>query len=467
MKERHSIEERLTRLSLEERRLLFFKMQQLLAAKPVGFSSKKSNFLVAYVVANSRFHTDNLKSTLKSKVPEYMVPSKIVMMDKLPVLPNGKVDRNALGKLAEFSKKKEYQPNKNAKPTNDTERQLLTIWQKVLNISNIGIYDNFFEIGGDSILSIQVIAQAKSYGIILSPNQLFEHQTIKELADFFEVKNDLKNKRINFGEFDHLVPIQPNGDKPPLFFLHSGGSHFFFYNLCASYIDAQRPVFALQASRHEGEITIHKSVHEMAVDFVSELKKVYPKGPYHFVSYCFNTAIGVEIVKIFDNSSDAVNLIIADTMADYLSLFARSRTKLRIFAFYHNLKKQPIKVLRHFALKRIIRPFLNRLKNILSRGGETIIQKLHNNHLRIYRDYDWQPIQHRIHLLLTEKRDANFNEKIINSWEKVAKKGVNVVATEGNHDNLFSATTVSTTARNIEGCMQDFENAHQSISKYK
>ncbi|NNE77130.1 MAG: hypothetical protein HKN31_08660, partial [Pricia sp.] len=423
VKKENSIKNRVERLSSEERRLLLLKTQQYLAQKSVNLEPQSSNRLVAYVIANGKFDSDGLKSILRTKVPEYMVPSKIIKMDKFPVLPNGKVDRKALVRLGRPRLVENGDKSINSEPTTETESKLLTIWEQVLNATDIGIHDNFFGIGGDSILSIQVIAKAKSAGISLSPNQLFEHQTIKELAEFLERKKETANTPRNYDGFNHLVAIQQNGHKPPLFCLHSGGSHFFFYNLFASYIDPQRPVYALQASRHEGEITVHTSVKEMAVDFVSEIKKIYPEGPYHFVSYCFNTAIGFEMIRILNSSSEKANLIIADTMADYLSLFALSRTKVRIRAFLGRLTKHPIKTIYQFIAKKFIRKLTTKLKNLTSTGSQRVIQKLHNNHIQIYRNYDWQPLPYRIHLLLTEKKVDSFNEKIIESWKKVSRKG--------------------------------------------
>ncbi len=421
------------------------------------FGSGESRRLVAYVVTNEIFDVASVKRSLKSRIPDYMVPSNLIVVDSFPVLPNGKVDIKALRNMGRSENREER--DKDAFPTNATEKKLVDIWQDVLNFSPIGIHDNFFEIGGDSILSIQVIAKARASGMLLSPNRFFEYQTIAELADFVMSKNaGTKNMEKTDVAFEHVVPIRATGSKPPLFCLHSGGSHFFFYNLLAEYLPSDRPVYAVQASGHEGEPTLHKSVVEMAEDFIREIKKVQPQGPYHFLSYCFNTAIGVEIIRILERESESANLIIADTMADYLSMFSPSRIKVRTLALLERLRKKPIQTVVGFVKSKMIKPLTKKIKHMTSSGSQKTIQSLHDNHIKIYADYDWRPVESRIQLLLTEKPDIEFNAKLIASWEKLTKKGVNVVPVKGGHDSLFLAPTVEITAKSMELCLQNFEN---------
>ncbi len=135
--------------------------------------------LVAYVVTEDESLTTNqIREFLKQKLPEYMLPRAFVTLDTLPLTANGKLDRLALPApdlhrelTASF-----------VAPRNATEQTLALIWAEVLRLESVGIEDNFFELGGDSILGLQTIARANQSGIRLTPKQLFEHQTIAELA---------------------------------------------------------------------------------------------------------------------------------------------------------------------------------------------------------------------------------------------------------------------------------------------
>ncbi len=120
-----------------------------------------------------------LRRYLAEKLPEYMVPAQFVKLDRLPKNPNGKIDRRALPDPGE--ERPELEENFVAAQT-VVEKKLTEIWAEVLRVARIGIHDNFFELGGDSILSIQIISKANRAGLRFTPVQLFQHQTIAELA---------------------------------------------------------------------------------------------------------------------------------------------------------------------------------------------------------------------------------------------------------------------------------------------
>ncbi len=136
--------------------------------------------LVAYVVPNRQVTPtiSELRHSLKAKLPEYMIPQVFVVLQSLPLTPNGKVDRRALPKPDLHSQPKD----KFVAPRTLTEEILAQIWEQVLKVEPVGIHDNLFELGGDSILSIQIIIRARQAGLELTPKQLFTYQTIAELA---------------------------------------------------------------------------------------------------------------------------------------------------------------------------------------------------------------------------------------------------------------------------------------------
>lgn len=154
--------------------------QAIVVAKTNGSKEKR---LVAYAVqaqAGGHLTGDNLRAYLKEQLPDYMVPTVIVVLDELPLLPSGKVNRHALPE-PEFNSSQGY-----AAPIEEAERILAEIWSNVLGVEQVGIHDNFFELGGDSILSIQIVARASQAGLKLTPKQLFQYQTIAELATVVE-----------------------------------------------------------------------------------------------------------------------------------------------------------------------------------------------------------------------------------------------------------------------------------------
>jgi amino acid adenylation domain-containing protein len=135
--------------------------------------------LVAYVVPVRDLPPADteLRAYLQAKLPEYMVPSAFVYLQEFPLTPNGKIDRKALP-----APKWEGTALSSGAPESSTEKLLRDIWAQVLKAEQIGVNDNFFQLGGDSILSIQVVARANRAGLSLNPQQIFENPTIAELS---------------------------------------------------------------------------------------------------------------------------------------------------------------------------------------------------------------------------------------------------------------------------------------------
>jgi amino acid adenylation domain-containing protein len=160
--------------------------------------------LVAYIVPQPQITptVSVLRSFLKEKLPEYMVPSAIAILKSLPLTPNGKIDRRALPE----PEARTGIENDIVLPRTPIEEKLTQIWQQVLRVEQIGIHDNFFELGGDSILSIQIISRAKVAGIKLTVKQLFANQTIAQLAT---VVGTTKALSIEQGLVSGTLPLTP------------------------------------------------------------------------------------------------------------------------------------------------------------------------------------------------------------------------------------------------------------------
>ncbi|MDD1961411.1 non-ribosomal peptide synthase/polyketide synthase [Pseudomonas sp. 39004] len=131
--------------------------------------------LVAYVVAEAGVTVPQLQAQLQARLPDYMVPAQVLLLERLPLTANGKLDKRALPAPGAVSRG--Y-----VAPEGDIEEKLAAVWADVLKLERVGSSDNFFELGGDSILSLQIIARAKRQGIKITPKQLFEQQTVGQLA---------------------------------------------------------------------------------------------------------------------------------------------------------------------------------------------------------------------------------------------------------------------------------------------
>ena len=162
--------------------------------------------LVAYVVSHQQhLTTTELRNFLQKRLPQYMLPASFVFLNEMPLLPSGKVNRRALTAL------EHVHPEPTASfiaPRAEAEKILAEIWASVLAVERIGIDDNFFELGGDSILSLQVIARANKAGLHLTPQTLFERQTIRELAEAASSVTTVRAEQERVVGEARLSPIQ-------------------------------------------------------------------------------------------------------------------------------------------------------------------------------------------------------------------------------------------------------------------
>ncbi|WP_339436537.1 non-ribosomal peptide synthase/polyketide synthase [Pseudomonas sp. EL_65y_Pfl1_R32] len=118
-----------------------------------------------------------LRRALKTRLPDYMVPSHLMFLERMPLTPNGKLDRKGLPRPDVSQMQQVY-----VAPQSELEQKIAAIWSDVLRLPRVGLHDNFFELGGDSIISIQVVSRARQAGVRFTPKDLFQHQTVQSLA---------------------------------------------------------------------------------------------------------------------------------------------------------------------------------------------------------------------------------------------------------------------------------------------
>ena len=268
---------RINKLSPNQRELL---VRQL--SKNRQSTSSKTSGIVAYITGSEDVDIDDLKEYIKQHLPAYMAPNSIVQLEILPKLPNGKLDLKAIPSEPEPITPAGDSEN----PISGIEKQLIKIWQEVLGFEPIHISDNFFEIGGDSILSIQIVAKARQEHIVIAPNQLFEHQTISELATV--VRYD--SKQVSHIPTDTgpapLTPIQhwffetheaaPHHWNQGLSYLTPGGTADIF-KLSIEYLVARHDALRL-SFQHKNDT------------WLLQLNDVADVDPFHFSNLSGDTA---------------------------------------------------------------------------------------------------------------------------------------------------------------------------------
>ncbi len=262
--------------------------------------------LVGYIVANGQsVHQDTLRQKLREQLPDYMVPTDYMVMENLPLTPSGKINRRALP-APDFSA---HTSKELVAPRTELERQLVEIWENLLNVKPIGITDNYFELGGQSLLAMRLFAQIKDVtGQKLPLATLFESPTIAELAVAIdhEIKGTQPERKLSNNFKPWVIPIQPKGDKIPFF--HMGGSAL-LYNL-AKYLGEDQPMFGVLEQDLDGELPLHITVEDIVPHCIEGIRSVQPEGPYIIGGLCFGAVVSIEVARALKAQGEEVALVV-------------------------------------------------------------------------------------------------------------------------------------------------------------
>jgi amino acid adenylation domain-containing protein len=254
--------------------------------------------LIAYYTGEQTDDLEALRAGMGAVLPDYMVPSAFVKLDQLPLSPNGKLDRKALP--MDFVRAAEHAYEA---PQDATQMAMQQIFQEVLGIHPIGIRDNFFALGGDSLAVMRLMNACNTrFKISLPLRTLFDDPTIEGLA-----------ARIasNFRESGsgHLIALQPAGQKPKLFCIHPAGGHVFCYLPLARALGLEQPVFALQASGLEEGESLAASIEQAAADYIQAIRPVQIEGPYQLLGMSSGGLIAYEMARQIQASGGEVSFL--------------------------------------------------------------------------------------------------------------------------------------------------------------
>lgn len=189
---------------------------------------------------------DAIKAFLAQRLPPQMVPAAIVVLERMPLTANGKIDHARLVAPAPVAEAPAARP-----PCDDYEAKLLQIWATLIGGAGIGVHDNFFDVGGHSLLAVQLMARVfDAWGVRLPLASLFTHGSVEQMAAL------LRERGAQAGPRAPLVAIQPEGTRAPLCFCHPAGGDVLCYQALSRALGPDFPFFGMQASKHAGQPSI-------------------------------------------------------------------------------------------------------------------------------------------------------------------------------------------------------------------
>jgi thioesterase domain-containing protein/acyl carrier protein len=292
-------------------------------------SAQGSTKLVAYVQATTGEvppTAAELRAFLAEVLPVHMIPSAFVVLDSLPLNANGKVDRAALP----APEGHEVGARGTTPPRDEIEQRMVEIWREVLEVEEpIGIEDDFFDLGGHSLIAVRLFAEIENmFGKRLPLALLFQGATVEDLAAAVRDERDL--------DWPTLVPLRAEGTKPPLFLFHGINGAIVFYRGLARHLSPDQPVYAVQPQALDGRTRPHTNLQSMAAEYVAELRRFYPGGPYLVGGHCFSGVLAYEVARQLTEGGEPAPFIAvidgAPVGVEQLTRIELERMKFRNFA---------------------------------------------------------------------------------------------------------------------------------------
>lgn len=419
--------------------------------------------IVAYVVGakNASLDLTDLRSFLKQKLPDYMLPSAFMVLPSIPLTPNGKIDRSQLPVPGDSkSAEPEYMPARD-----ELEFQLTKIWEKVLGVKRVGVHDNFFDLGGHSLLAIKLFIQVERLtGKNLPLATLFQAPTIEKLAHVLRDSGWTP-------PWSSLVAIQPSGSNPPLYCVHGVGGNIAEYLHLARHLGADQPFYGLQAQGLDGKAPRHNRVEDMADHYIKEIRTFQAEGPYYLAGGSFGGLVAYEMASRLVAAGQKVALLaLFDTNAPgypkYLpgtTLFKRKlnyqkqrllfhATNLRLLEpenrveyIHENSRKARSLMLRRFRIlqRKAQNLFLRRpLKAVQDSGREAL------------RKYVAPRYEGKLILFRASKQPLGIYPDLTLGWSKFAAGELQIIEIRGYH-GLVREPVVRVLASRLTECLKE------------
>jgi amino acid adenylation domain-containing protein len=403
----------------------------------------KDERLVGYVVLESGHKAafSDWQQALKTSLPEYMIPSNFVTLPKFPLSPNGKVDRNALEAIGQEIEKanRVYTP-----PQTEREEQIAKIWEDLLHVEKVGIKDDFFELGGTSIVAMQIMARLeRETGKRLPLASLFTANTVEKLARQLE----LDDRSISW---DLLVPVKPTGKKPPLFIVNGLDMNVLLFNNIARNMDADQPVYGFQPRGLNGVDEPFETIEDMAAEYIAALLEREFGDSYALAGYSYGGIVAYEMGRQLQAMGKQVKMLamfdtyaynedhFATGMPRYIRKIKRQLPKL--FFITGSLIRQPKETIRYqqsFFIRKCneLAIYMGLQRPPEANKAE---DKINEKYETAYRRYNMQPSDAcAIDLFRVSTRLYYLDDPIYLGWKKYARKGIFVHDVKGDHKTFL------------------------------
>jgi amino acid adenylation domain-containing protein len=386
---------------------------------------KKGNkYLVAYIIPVKALDKKAVITYLKNKLPEYMIPTVLMEVQSFSITPNGKIDKKALPEPdARDLSNKNFVP-----PHSKVEQELADIWKDVFQIDQIGKYDNFFNLGGNSLRAVEIVSYANRKGYNLKPSDFFTSQTVEELSRVITARTQskLSAKTESDKKKKWIIPMKNGGNKIPFFFMSPG---FSVYDKVVPSLDKEQPFYFFIPYSY-------KKVEDIASHYIREMKKIHPVGPYCLGGYCGFGEVALEMAQQLTAEGEKVAFL---ALFEFYSpdVMKPFDLKERIQHYYHQLGELSIqkKMMLFYELmckqvrrvkKRTSKVIDTKIRNLPDKSGYLIGKGL----------YSAKPYHGKVLLFKSSIKTIRIMDSDWMGWSEHFDN-VELFTIEGNHKTMF------------------------------
>lgn len=378
-----------------------------------------------------------IQESLRKILPSFMLPKHICLVGEIPLNQNGKIDRSALERIPLELAKRNPEP-----PVGDLEPALLSIWQRVLRIPNLGVLDQFGDVGGDSLSGAELLAEIESAtGVKLPLGTLLRHECVRDLARLIESNDPIPG-------CESVVYLGGGGNLAPIFLVGGGGAHLLYLKKLASHLAAEHPVFGITLRGETGSNQGWRRIEDYAAEKLPKLLEIQPQGPFLVAGHSLGGLVALELaLRLRNEGRDVGFLGLLDTFPPgyrmpKLGLRRALRSNWRLIRVL-----KPINWLGYFrdqVQMRIARRFRSQQIGSIARIGKQSIRLSHQMSHDLY-----EPPPYQEPVCIFESREALGSAVGAQArWQSIAP-GAEFIGVPGNHWTMLQEPNVELLAHQI------------------
>lgn len=432
----------------------------------VPHATLSEDVAAAVVLRQSAFATEKeIREFASARLAPYKVPSQVLIVERMPKGATGKVQRIGLAEKFAPQLKPEFVP-----PGDQVENALARIWAEILGIQRVvGIRDNFFALGGDSLRAAALFARIQEiFGKKLPLATLFQAPTVEQLADIL-------GQEQWSAPWSSLVAIQPKGSKPPFFCVHGPGGHVLNYSHLASRLGEDQPFYGLQALGLDGKQPPDSRIEDMATHYVKEIRSLWPNGPYFLGGFCFGGQVAFEIARQLE--AQGLKVALLALFEAYVRRYPKSLSDIPlpsygVYRFVRNIvlhmhallqlrgKDRSQYVLRRIwnaktKLKMSTWKILNGFFSLINVPLPNVfsLRDLYLIHCQAGKDYMPQPYPGRVTVFVVQQSPEIRSHDPRLAWGKLAAGGMEIHEFPGSHDEMLTEPQVRLLAEELRACL--------------